>query len=100
MIQVPSLPLFPRQLGLRLCFGTALNDFSSTVPELLSDILRGNLVSLILDGIMEESRDDLLFVATEFADQSGYSPQVSDIGCLCSLSELLLMEFQPTCLCF
>jgi len=61
----------PRRLWFRPCVGTVKDDRSNGVPKHRSDFRQPWCPALILCGVVQQSRDSLIFVAVMFDNQAG-----------------------------
>ena len=80
-------PRAPRRLGLCVCVSASAYNRGHARSE---SILNGPLMlgAAILNDVVEESGDRLVFIATVFEHDSGHSDDVRDGGNGCALTDL------------
>jgi len=90
--EVFLLPFAPGRLGDDLGVGALVHDIDDPLPEAAADFLPGRISSPVLDDIVQKGRDGRVLVTAVFEDDRGDGHQVSNVGDLRPLPELLAMR--------
>src|SRR2546430_1087615 len=77
VLEVALLPLAPRRLGVGVGVGAGFDESSDAITEACADRVAGApVVGVVLDGVVEQGRDRLVFVATLLEYDGGDGHQV------------------------
>lgn len=89
MGDVRLLALAPRRLGRRVGVGARLDDARDGLAELSPDALQGRWSALILDGVVQQRGNRLIFGSAVLDDERRQAEQVPKVGDVRALAQLL-----------
>jgi len=73
VVNVRLLPFAPRWLGLLIGVRASLDDGGDMIAEAAADFFQGRLATLILDGVVKQSGDGLVFGRAVFHRKARYA---------------------------
>jgi hypothetical protein len=85
----------PRQLLAGVAHGTVragLHSIGYPLSEKVTDSVQSRHTALILDGVVQQSRDCLILIATCLKHQSAYAHEVGDVRNSDTFSGLIVMK--------
>ena len=92
MPQVILFSLPPRRLRDGIGIGAAFDDVRDPISEFSADVFQTRLSALVLDGIMQQSRNRFVLIAVVGKHYGSYAKKMTDIRARGSLAELLCVH--------
>ena len=82
----------PWWLWVLICVCATIYNFRDSRPELRADVIQTRPPALILTGVMEESADCLVLIASVFENETSHRQEVRYIGDSSILASLIRMR--------